>query len=84
MFIAMSTFFLISAAGLIQPALAVSVAHIVGRDGPSPGLNYDPNTTSYCTWWMDVKTDTTCSNALADNQITLEEFRRWVIRLSTV
>ncbi|KAK4096007.1 carbohydrate-binding module family 50 protein, partial [Parathielavia hyrcaniae] len=40
-------------------------------------LTYDPNTTTYCTWWVDLTTPVACSTILSENAITLETFRRW-------
>lgn len=71
---------LLLAGSFVDVALA-GVAH-ARRDGSSPSLTYDPNTTSYCTWWVDLTTAKTCSTLLSENAIDLVSFRRWV-RLSS-
>lgn len=43
-----------------------------------PNLPYDPNTTSYCTWWIDYNGSDACKDILASNWIELVDFRRWV------
>ncbi|KAF1973232.1 hypothetical protein BU23DRAFT_533807 [Bimuria novae-zelandiae CBS 107.79] len=45
--------------------------------GPDPSLPSDPNTSQYCSWWLDLDTATDCSALLKENFLTLEEFRRW-------
>jgi hypothetical protein len=69
-----------TAASLIHVALAASADHIglEARDGSSPSLTHDPNTTTFCTWWVDLQSARTCSSVLSENAITLEQFRRWV------
>ncbi|KAF5482996.1 LysM domain-containing protein [Colletotrichum siamense] len=63
-------------AGSFVDVAQAGVAH-VRRDGSSPSLTYDPNTTSYCTWWVDLTTAKTCSVLLSENAIDLVSFRRW-------
>ncbi|PKS08453.1 hypothetical protein jhhlp_004835 [Lomentospora prolificans] len=63
--------------GLIDVASTAAVVPLVSRDGPSPSLNFDPNTTKDCTWWVDLSAAAACSTILAENAITLETFRRW-------
>ncbi|KAK1688370.1 hypothetical protein BDP55DRAFT_692457 [Colletotrichum godetiae] len=66
---------LLLAGSLVDVALA-GVAHH-RRDGSSPSLTYDPNTTTYCTWWVDLTAAKTCSALLSENAIDLVSFRRW-------
>ncbi|KAF2677518.1 carbohydrate-binding module family 50 protein [Lentithecium fluviatile CBS 122367] len=63
--------------GGIFKALAVEATQLVARDGPSPSLPTDTNTSKYCSWWVDLRSETSCPTFLEDNFITLEEFRRW-------
>ncbi|KAL2145839.1 hypothetical protein VTI28DRAFT_6136 [Corynascus sepedonium] len=51
-----STYALVLASGLIPTVAAGRSASVLeARDGPSPSLPYDPNTSSYCTWWADIR-----------------------------
>ncbi|KAI0545559.1 hypothetical protein F4679DRAFT_560910 [Xylaria curta] len=60
----------------VAAAFSSTVAH-VARDGPTPSLPYDPNTTSYCTWWINLTISQSCDTLLSDNLITLDTFRGW-------
>jgi hypothetical protein len=62
---------------LFHVALGAAVTRVTPRDAV-PGLTYDPNTTTYCSWWVDLTTPEACSTVLSDNGVTLEAFRRWV------
>ncbi|KAF2261556.1 hypothetical protein CC78DRAFT_470029 [Lojkania enalia] len=42
----------------------------------NPNGPVDPNTTTYCTWWIDYNGET-CDNILSQNWITIDDFRRW-------
>ncbi|KAK2029532.1 LysM domain-containing protein [Colletotrichum zoysiae] len=66
---------LLLAGSFVDVALA-GVAHN-RRDGSSPSLTYDPNTSSYCTWWVDLTSAKSCSTLLSENTIDLVSFRRW-------
>ncbi|XXH02269.1 hypothetical protein Hte_008638 [Hypoxylon texense] len=72
--IRLSSVLLIS--NIVNVAFGAAFAH-VARDGSTPSLSYDPNTTSYCTWWVDLTTTVSCTSLLSDNLITLDTFRRW-------
>jgi hypothetical protein len=69
---------LLGSANLFQVAHGAPAAHVAARDGASPGLTYDPNSSSYCTWWLDATDAKACGTVLLENGITLEQFRRWV------
>jgi hypothetical protein len=43
-----------------------------------PKFPYDPNTTPYCTWWMDNDGSTNCQDIPDFWAISLDDFRRWV------
>ncbi|KAG7286214.1 hypothetical protein NEMBOFW57_008520 [Staphylotrichum longicolle] len=68
---------LLGSASLFHAAHGAPAAYVAPRDGASPGLTYDPNTPSYCTWWLDVTTAKPCAPVLLQNGVTLEQFRRW-------
>ncbi|KAL2193081.1 LysM domain-containing protein [Corynascus similis CBS 632.67] len=73
-----SAYALVLASGLIPGVAAGRSASVLeARDGPSPSLPYDPNTSSYCTWWADIRSATTCDTVISENYITLADFRRW-------
>jgi hypothetical protein len=36
-----------------------------------------PNTTSHCTWWIDLKYPKACSEVLLENMISINKFRKW-------
>lgn len=63
---------------LLQMAVGRSAHGLQARDGPSPALPYAPDTSTYCSWWVDVRAETTCAAIVSENFITPEEFRRWV------
>ncbi|KAM7198759.1 hypothetical protein V8F20_006074 [Naviculisporaceae sp. PSN 640] len=63
--------------GAVTSLVAASPAMVVPRDGTSPNLPFDPNTTSYCSWWVDLEGSITCSAFATENGITLDQFRRW-------
>ena len=67
---------LVLASGLISAVAAGPILN--ARDGPSPGLPTNPDESSYCSWWADVSSATTCSTIVSDNWITLADFQRWV------
>ncbi|CCC05607.1 hypothetical protein SMACR_09599 [Sordaria macrospora] len=47
------------------------------RDGSLPSLPYDPNTTSSCTWWADIRSATTCDDIISENFISLAKLTQW-------
>lgn len=59
-------------------AFVAAAPHLIARDGPSPSLSYDPSTTKYCTWWIDLTAEHSCSGLAQENFITEEELVRWV------
>lgn len=77
MFTSTSLSLLLGISPLFQVALGVAVARIAPRD-EVPGFSYDPDTTSYCSWWVDLVNPAACGTILSENAITLETFRRWV------
>lgn len=60
-------------AGSFVDVAQAGVAYVC-CDGLSPLLIYDPNTISYCTWWVDLTTAKTCSVLLSENAIDLVSF----------
>jgi hypothetical protein len=72
-----STSCLLVLGGLLKAA-TVGAKHISARDGTSPAGPYDPNTTNYCSWWVEFASGSTCSALVDDNFISLDNFRRWV------
>ncbi|KAL0930177.1 LysM domain-containing protein [Colletotrichum truncatum] len=73
-----SAFTLLLASGLIAPVAAGRSARLLQtRDGPSPALPYAPDTSTYCSWWVDVRAGTTCDAIANENFISLEQFKRW-------
>ncbi|KAI1841782.1 hypothetical protein JX266_012049 [Neoarthrinium moseri] len=56
-------------ASSFQAALGAVIGH-VARDGSSPSLESDPNTTSYCTWWVDLGSAKSCPDLLSENFMT--------------
>jgi hypothetical protein len=64
--------------GGVFQAVSGRTTRFVPRDGTSPSLPYDENSTKYCSWWIDYTVSTSCPTLLTDNYITLEAFRRWV------
>lgn len=60
-----------------SPFLSIQALTIKRRDA-TPALPYDPNTTQYCTWWIDYDGFTECEVMLEENWTNLVDFRRWV------
>jgi hypothetical protein len=48
------------------------------RRDETPSMPYDPDTTSYCTWWWDNDGSIACNDIPSAWGITLADFRRWV------
>lgn len=71
----------------ILASIALGISPVAGAkaatrrrllDGGAPGLPYDPDTTPYCTWWIDYSSAVPCEQILSSNFITLDEFRGMV------
>nr|CDP29028.1 Putative protein of unknown function [Podospora anserina S mat+] len=78
-----SAYALVLAAGLVTAGTTGRHASLLeARDGPLPSLPYDPKTSSYCTWWADVRSATTCDAIVSENFISLAQFRQWNPSLS--
>ncbi|KAH7400546.1 hypothetical protein DE146DRAFT_735635 [Phaeosphaeria sp. MPI-PUGE-AT-0046c] len=71
-----STVTTLSVLGICTGALATT-SRIQARSGKTPGLAFDPATTSYCSWWIDYDGSMTCQEVLDDSWINLDSFRRW-------
>jgi len=69
---------LVATASLLDAAFGAAVGHVAARDGSTPSLPYDPNTSSFCVWWIDLSSPTDCSLIASENFISLTQFRRWV------
>lgn len=55
------------------------VAAIGVRAGQKPSNPFDPNTTPYCTWWVDYNEAIPCEQVVEDEYVTsLADFVRWV------
>ncbi|KAL2138638.1 hypothetical protein VTI28DRAFT_6482 [Corynascus sepedonium] len=72
-----STLFLLGGLLDVVAARVTPRRPLQARDGPSPSLPYDPNTTEYCSWWVDLTSAVSCPTLLSENFISLDEFRRW-------
>lgn len=62
---------------------AVAGPRLAKRDGASPGLPHDEKATGYCTWWIDYTEALACDTILQNNQITINQFKRWVSLMIT-
>ncbi|KAL9941389.1 hypothetical protein D7B24_004411 [Verticillium nonalfalfae] len=62
---------------LVAGLSSVAAVSVRSRDGDKPGLPYDENTTSYCSWWLDNNGSTSCQDILDKNWIDLATFYRW-------
>ncbi|KAI1119968.1 LysM domain-containing protein [Nemania abortiva] len=70
------SFFLALTAGELG-VHALAAPPIAAR-GSSPKYPYDPNTTKYCSYWIDnVGAATKCTDIPTNWEITLEDFLRW-------
>ncbi|KAL2814000.1 hypothetical protein BJX63DRAFT_442661 [Aspergillus granulosus] len=48
----------------------------------TPQLSYNPDTTLYCTWWIDNDVSSSCRDILSDWIISLEDFRCWNLSIT--
>ena len=58
--------------------LIIRVAAVVTPRDDRPGGQFDPNTTSYCSWWQDNDGSMPCSAVPEYWGISLADFLRWV------
>jgi hypothetical protein len=67
---------------LFALALGILAGCVEGRGysrrDDTPQLPFDPDTTEYCTWWIDNDGSSSCREILSDWIISLDDFRRWV------
>ncbi|KAL4820370.1 hypothetical protein BDW67DRAFT_172612 [Aspergillus spinulosporus] len=63
-------------AAVLGTSTSLVACGYVRRDD-TPQLPYDPDTTPYCTWWIDYDGSSSCQNILSDWLISLDNFRRW-------
>ncbi|KAK3897106.1 hypothetical protein C8A05DRAFT_20062 [Staphylotrichum tortipilum] len=61
---------------LFDTAFSAAVGHVAARDGSTPSLPYDPNTSSSCVWWVDLSSPADCSLLVSESFINLEQFRK--------
>lgn len=52
-----------------------AVVHILG---PTPQLPFDPNTSPYCTYWIDNNGEEVCAEIPEWWGISMADFLRWV------
>lgn len=64
--------------GIVYISGALAAARTRLRRDEKPNFPYDPNTTSYCTWWWDNDGSISCKDMPAAWGITMEDFLRWV------
>ncbi|KAL2834118.1 hypothetical protein BJY01DRAFT_253182 [Aspergillus pseudoustus] len=64
-------------AAVLGASMSLAARGYVRRGGDTPQLPYDPDTTPYCTWWVDNAGSSSCQNILSDWLISLDDFRRW-------
>jgi len=48
------------------------------RDGVTPGMPFDQNTTKLCSFWLDNDGFAACSDVPSMFGISMEDFLRWV------
>ncbi|KAJ6789644.1 hypothetical protein PWT90_08276 [Aphanocladium album] len=54
------------------------MAAVVLADGPTPAYKTDPNTTKYCSFWLDNDGSTSCKSAVDDYVVgDFADFLRW-------
>ncbi|KAI0440066.1 hypothetical protein F4803DRAFT_578079 [Xylaria telfairii] len=59
-------------------SLGAAVNERLASRGDTPRFSYDPNTSKYCDYWVDITSaNTKCSSLPGQWGITLEEFLRW-------
>ncbi|KAL3452698.1 hypothetical protein BJX65DRAFT_302607 [Aspergillus insuetus] len=63
-------------AAVLGASTGLAARGYVRRDN-TPELPYDPDTTPYCTWWIDNDGSSSCRHILSDWRISLNDFRRW-------
>ncbi|KAK3312922.1 hypothetical protein B0H66DRAFT_644063 [Apodospora peruviana] len=62
---------------LALPLVGASSVPLRARDGDTPSLPTDPNSTKYCSWWVDNEGSETCEGLLSVWGISITDFRRW-------
>jgi hypothetical protein len=63
---------------LAASPLMLSHALSIARRDSKPNLPYDPNTSKYCSWWVDWDGSKACAQMLEDEWTNDADFRRWV------
>lgn len=71
-------FGLLTVSASVSGALAAVAGKSKYRRDETPNFPYDPDTTSYCTWWWDNDGSISCNDIPAVWGVTLEDFLRWV------
>lgn len=62
-----------------EAAVVRSQHGLDARDGKKPGLEYDPATTKYCTfWWDNIDDSVSCEDIPSATGITMDQWKRWV------
>jgi hypothetical protein len=67
-----------AAVARINNEIASVQGNAASRMGARPLLPFDPNTTPYCSWWLDNTGSQACQNIPASWAITMADFLRWV------
>jgi hypothetical protein len=71
----MSTKRSIFLASVLGVSMSLTTRGYVRRDD-TPQLPYGPETTPYCTWWIDNDGSSSCQDILSTWLIPLNDFRR--------
>ena len=76
----------------IVPTLALLSAGVIGETPRNhrrakqlsiPKYHYDPDTTRYCSWWVDNEGTWTCDRIETELEVSMIDFQQWVIRCWT-
>lgn len=79
----MSSKVLLLGAALSSIPFTLALPNSYNRRGMDPTLPHDPNTTEYCTWWIDNNGSMSCKDIPDTWAISMDDFVRWVSTLQS-
>ena len=69
--------FVLAIAGMTIFAQVEALPKYFRAHDTQPNLAHDPNTTRFCSWWIDYTGAETCAQLLSNNFVSEADFRRW-------
>ena len=59
-----------------------SIKHRRAKQLSIPKFEYDPNTTKFCSWWIDNDGTWTCDRVETELEVSLIDFHQWAGAIS--